>query len=309
MSEDLSFNADDNINVDVVDDRPEGDRVPVRASSEEMDLDAEIEGVDNRVKKRINRLKYEYHEERRAKDSADRMRNEAVAHLQRMHGENSQLRNLLQRGEGVLLEEMRARSEGDAEKAKAAYKQAYEEGDSDAIAEAQQKMVQATHDVQMASSMAPGSISNNVPRTPPPNFMRQNPQAQQRQNQAPSPDPQAVEWMGRNPWFGKDEEMTSFAYGVHEKLVLKDGLNPKSDEYYARIDERVREVFPEKFGGNESRGETAVTHRTNTVVAPASRSTGSRPRTVQLTATQVALAKRLGITPQQYGAQLLKEQK
>jgi len=306
MSGDLSFSSEDDINVDVVDDRPEGDRVSPRADSDQMDLDEEIEGVDNRVKKRINRLKYEYHEERRAKDAADRMRNEAVAHLQRMQGENVQLRNLLQRGEGVLLEEMRARSEGEAQKAKAAYKQAYEEGDSDALADAQEKMVQATHDVQMASSMSPGSISNNVPRTPAPSFMQQNPQANQGA-QVPNPDPQAVEWMGRNPWFGKDEEMTSFAYGVHEKLVLKDGVNPRSDEYYARIDERIREVFPEKFGGEESRGETAVTPRTNTVVAPASRSTGSRPRTVQLTATQVALAKRLGITPQQYGAQLLKE--
>ena len=100
--------------------------------------------------------------------------------------------------------------------------------------------------------------------------------------------------------------MTSFAYGVHEKLVTSDGVDPRSDEYYGRIDKRLRQVFPEKFGDGMGAEEPAASPRTTTVVASATRSSG-RPRKVQLTSTQVALAKRLGISPEQYAKQLLKE--
>ena len=122
----------------------------------------------------------------------------------------------------------------------------------------------------------------------------------------PQIDPKLQSWLQDNDWFGKDEEMTSFAYGVHEKLVSKDRVDPRSDEYYRRIDDRLRQVFPEKFGDGYGAEEPAASPRTETVVASANRSSG-RPRKVQLTSTQVALAKRLGITPEQYAKQLLKE--
>ena len=121
-------------------------------------------------------------------------------------------------------------------------------------------------------------------------------------------DPKTIEWLRDNPWFGPkgDEEMTSFAYGVHENLVTNEGVDPRSDDYYKRIDDRLRSVFPDKFGGENGAEEPAASPRTRTVVASANRSSG-RPRKVQLTSTQVDLAKRLGITPEQYAKQLLKE--
>ena len=118
-------------------------------------------------------------------------------------------------------------------------------------------------------------------------------------------DPKLQSWMQNNNWFGKDPEKTQFAFGVHEKLVKEDGLDPRSDEYYQRIDERMGEVFPGMAGDVGSEDPVGNPRRT-TVVAPARRSSGP-PRRVQLTSTQKRLAERLGITPEQYAKQLMKE--
>ena len=129
----------------------------------------------------------------------------------------------------------------------------------------------------------------------------------------PEPDARAVEWQEANPWFGNDKEMTSFAYGVHEKLVADEGVDPTSEEYYELINKRMEEVFPAHFSNNVSASqdsvivETAPRRKASPVVAPASRNNGAVPRKVVLTSTQVSLAKRLGLTPQQYAQQLLKE--
>jgi hypothetical protein len=109
-------------------------------------------------------------------------------------------------------------------------------------------------------------------------------------------DDKAIDWASRNEWFQKDKAMTGYAYGIHEELV-EDGIDPRSDEYYRQIDSKMREAFPHKFGHQRQQG---------TVVAPSSRSTKA-PRKVTLTQSQVALAKRLGISPEKYAAQLMKE--
>jgi len=111
--------------------------------------------------------------------------------------------------------------------------------------------------------------------------------------------------MAQNEWFGKDEEMTSLAYGIHSSLVSS-GIDPKSDDYYNKIDQRMRQVFPDRFENEMAGEEPVASSRTSTVVAPAGRNS-NKPRKVQLTSTQVALAKRLGLTPEQYAKQLLKE--
>jgi hypothetical protein len=116
------------------------------------------------------------------------------------------------------------------------------------------------------------------------------------------PDAKAKDWGGKNAWFGEDSEMTGYAFGVHEKLV-KEGIDTKSDQYYERIDEAMRKTFPDKF---DEQIEEAPVRQTGSVVAPQSRS-AKKPRRVQLTSTQVSLAKRLGLTAEQYAAQLLKE--
>jgi len=132
--------------------------------------------------------------------------------------------------------------------------------------------------------------------------------------QAPTIDPKAVAWLKNNSWFGSDDqkEMTALAYGIHETLVTKEGVSPQSDKYYEEVDKRMRVRFPDYFGvesteeGNEV-AETATPRSTQSVVAPSNRNNGSKPRKVQLTSTQVALAKRLGISPERYAKELIKE--
>lgn len=302
-----SVTEDAEVIVDVVDDRPEDDQVAPRdsARAKDFDPDEEVADVGGRAGKRIKQLRYEYHEQRREKEAAERMREEAVGYAQQVAQQNGQLRDLLQRGEGVLLSEIKARTESELTKAREHYRAAYEQGDADAVLKAQEDLTRSQYDSRVAEGYRP-LVQESVMNQPPPQQMQRpaQPQAQ--------PDPKLQSWLGDNPWFGKDSELTSFAYGVHEKLIREEGLDPKSKEYYNSIDKRMREVFPGKFGQETSSvvevgaEEPVARHRTTTVVAPARRSSGA-PRKVQLTSTQVALAKRLGLKPEQYAKQLLKE--
>jgi len=297
------------LEVEVFDDRPEEDKVPSRVSTEESDVSNEddLRSVTKSVQKRINKLKYDYHEERRSKESAERMREEAVHYAQHISGENQKLRDLLNRGEKVLIDEVRARAQTEVDSAKEKVKQALDEGESDAIVEAQEALAKASYDVQKATEYQP--VTTEVtPQGP------QGPQAPQAQRSRPPvrrPDPEAVEWAKNNSWFGSDKEMTAFAYAAHEVAVTEESLSPSSNEYYARIDQKMRERFPEKFDGDSGRtpGSELRTERTpsrpTTVVAPARRNNGSSPTKIQLTRTQVALAKRLGVTPEAYAKQVL----
>ena len=288
LTEPIVKDSGEEIEVSIVEDSPDED---VSGSH-----DDEIQEVGGRVSKRINKLKYEFHEERRSKESAERMREEAVSHAQRLANENEELKGLIQRGEKVLLSEIKSRTESDLTKAREEYRQAYEAGDTDAILKAQESLTRSQYETEMASQYQP-EVSQRI----------QQQQAQQQAQQQEKPvDPKLQSWLKENDWFGKDEELTSFAYGVHEKLVAREGVDPRSEEYYKRINDRMRSVFPEKFGVEPGEEEPSANSRTSTVVASASRSSG-KPRKVQMTSTQVALAKRLGITPEQYAKQLLKE--
>jgi hypothetical protein len=186
---------------------------------------------------------------------------------------------------------MKSRADSELEKARNDYKSAYEAGDADRLISAQEALNRSQYDQEVASRTVP-----QMQVQPPPPI----PQPVQQQ------DPKLQSWLSNNEWFGKDTEMTSFAYGVHEKLVQSDGVDPRTDDYYQKLDSRLRQVFPEKFGDETGAEEPAASPRTQTVVASANRSSG-KPRKVQLTSTQVGLAKRLGITPEQYAKQLLKD--
>ena len=225
------------------------------------------------------------------------MSQEAVRYAENASKENKELKGLLQRGEKALLSEMKTRADSDLLRAREQYKVAYETGDPEAIVKAQESLNQSQINREAArrSGVAAPGPARKMSRR----------QAQQQQPPV-QPDPKLKSWLNDNEWFGKDEEMTSFAYGVHEKLVRKEGVDPRSDEYYEKIDARMNEVFPDRPGNDMGTEEPAASSRGSTVVAPATRSSG-KPRKVQLTSTQVSLAKRLGITPEQYAKQLLKE--
>ena len=289
---------DSGFEIDIVDDTPEEDRgriPPVDRTAKEHE--EELAGVSTNVQKRIKKLKYDFHEERRAKENSARMRDEAVVYAQKIHKENQKLRDLVNRGEQVLVDEVKQRTEKELESAKFQLKRAHEEGDPDSIVGAQELLAKAAYDSQKAQEYIPSPEPEAVPENQP------------RKQVNPNPDPKAADWAKQNPWFKTDKEMTAVALAVHEDLVTQ-GVDTKSDDYYQAIDQRVRDRFPEKFGGDDQDDPVLRSdenrRKPSTVVAPARRTTGARPRKVQLTKTQVSLAKRLGISPEEYAKQLLK---
>jgi len=278
--------------LEIEDDTPEEDRGrPRRPEGAEPDIgsDEELEDYSGKVQSRIKKLRFEYHEERRQKEEAQRLRDEAIAFAEKKFAEAENYRKRLTEGENVLVGEAKGRLEAELEKAKNAYKQAYEVGDSDALTEAQLRMSEITAKKSRYDSYRPKEYQP-----------AQNPfaQAQQRVAQQVKSDPQAEDWASKNSWFGQNKRMTAYAMGVHDELV-SNGVDPTSQEYYNEIDKAISEAFPSESGGS-------VRQESGSVVAPATRSSKS-PRKIRLTQTQVALAKRLGLSPEQYAAQLMKE--
>ncbi len=297
IEEDLTDEDLDNsgFEVDIIDDTPEEDK-PRRPEDAEAQIpeDDEIASYGENVQKRIKQLKFEYHEERRRKEEAARLQDEAVDYARKVYEENQRLRKTLEEGEGVLVQQAKGRVEAELERAKSAYKQAYEVGDPDKLIEAQEQLNNLQNEKFRVESYKPKQQE-----------VQEEPVQLQQKPKVPEPDAKTKAWAAQNEWFGNDSEMTGYAFGVHESLV-KQGINPQSqaDEYYNRIDDSMRQRFPDKF--DEQQVEAAPVRQTGSVVAPAGRS-AKKPRRVQLTSTQVALAKRLGLSAEQYAAQLLKE--
>ncbi len=310
---DTSADGDD-ISIEVVDDRPEGDQRDPPGTSSDDDgsaTDEELAQLGNRAQKRIKKLKWEFHEQRRAKESSDRLANEAVNYTQNLQVENQRLLKLVQDSQDALTEQSKSRAVASLTIAQENFKRAHESGDSEQITVAQQQLTNA----QLAQAYAP-AVSQKIIDNWKQQVMAEDRQvANQQQQYVPEPiqpDAKAMEWQDRNSWFGTDKEMTSFAYGVHERLVADEGIDPESEQYYELIDSRMKEVFPTQFGSNGQRTSSTMVVDTapplkKSVVASASRNSGARPRTIRLTETQVKLAERLGITPQQYAAQVMKE--
>jgi hypothetical protein len=203
---------------------------------------------------------------------------------------NKELQNSVIEGQEAALEQAKRTAAGEAILAKRAYKQAYEAGDADKLIEAQEKLTNAKIKADRLNALKPPALQED-----------ENPVQTRTEEQITAPvpvDERANSWAASNTWFGQDDEMTSLALGLHTKLV-KLGIDPQSSEYYEQIDARMKQVFPEQF---EGQGEVAnKPKRQSNIVAPATRSTA--PKKITLSPTQVALAKRLGLTPKQYALQ------
>ena len=310
-----STEESDDLEIEIIDDRPIADRKTPRVkttATDDEDIESEIEGVDEQVKKRINRLKYEFHEERRAKEATEKVREEAITYAQKVQEENKRLAALIGKGEEALLGQISAKAQSQLERAKAEFKEAYESGNSEKMLEANETILNSSVDLKSANEKI--------------NYYEQQKQVQAQQPVVPQqtasqqfapPDPKGVKWLQDNKWFGdpKHKDLTGFAYGLHETLINDEKIHPTSDEYYQQVDTRMRKAFPDFFGTeNQAEDtistdvvETASSRKPSSVVAPATRNNGAMPRKVQLTATQVNLARRLGITPEQYAKQLAKE--
>ena len=305
----------DDLDVEVVSDVPEEDRrAPKQETKDEpVDsdvIDKEIADTSKRAGDRINQIKYEYHEERRAKEAAKRESSEAVNRLKTVMAENQRLSELVNTGGQALNQHAVANAQFAKVSAQEKFKKAYDEGDADAMALAQEELSKAT----LAEQQAPGYARAMQAQA------AQAAQAVQAQPQIPEPDPAMKAWAGKNPWFMGSEpvhrEMTSFAMYVDQKLQAE-GVDPvgQAEQYYGKVDEAMKEQFPSFFGvpqQAEAGGEVQIEEekrQPSNVVAPATRNSGANknPRNVRLTQTQVKLARSLGITPAQYAKQLLKE--
>jgi len=217
--------------------------------------------------------------------------------VQQLMDENKKLKSTLSSGEEEYVKAVSNSLEHQLSIAKRDYREAYDAGDTDKIIEAQSKMNDAQMRLSQMQHYKP-QYKNTLQEPEKDVYI------QETRPQVPKPDLRALNWQEKNDWFGKDEEMTSLALGVHEKLV-RSGIDPSSDEYYRRIDSTMQKRFPENFGdATLDEDQPAQRTKPSNVVAPATRSTA--PKKVRLTKTQVALAKKFGLTPEQYARETLK---
>jgi len=257
-----------------------------KETAETSNNDDEIEKYDEKVKKRIADLQSGFHNERRRAEEAAREREEAVAFAQSVAEENKKLKGSLSEGQSALLEQAKKVVSNEVDDAKRRYKLAYESGDSDALVEAQELLTSAKIKMDRVNNFRPALQKEE-------NEVKIAPREVPRQPQA---DPKAARWQSENSWFGSDDEMTSFALGLHTKLI-KSGIDPNSDEYYTRLNSRIRQVFPENFGLDSNEPETQTSsapRQKSNVVAPATRSTSSSK--IRLTPFQVTMAKKFGVS-------------
>ena len=297
------------LEVEVVDDTPEEDRRPAKAEDTSPDVDdetvdKEISDYSKRAGERIAKIKYEYHEERRAKEAASRESAEAVQRLQTLMAENQKLQAMVDQGGQVLNKQAQNNALWAKKNATEQFKKAYEEGNAEEMTKAQELLSKATLAEQQSPNIA-ATLQQQIAQN-----------LSQPQMQPAQPDPDMQVWSQKNPWFMGSEpvhkEMTSYAMYVDQSLQAK-GIDPasKSEEYYNEVDNAMRQQFPTFFGATpevEISQEEAPKRQPSTVVASATRDSGNKkPTQIRLTQTQVKLARQLGISPEQYANQLLKE--
>jgi len=278
------------VEIEIIDDTPLKDRGRKPSDPPDDPTDEELEGYSEKVRKRMSHLTKGYHDERRAKEAAHREKEEAIRYAQQILEENKTLKGTVGKNQEVLLEQAKRATASEVEQAKAKYKLAYESGDSDAVVAAQDDLT--------AAKIKADRINNfRLPTVQAPEV-----DVKQQHNAPAQPqvDEKAVNWQQNNSWFGSDDEMTSFALGLHQKLV-KQGLDPRSDEYYEKINSRMRQVFPDEFDDIDEVEVEKPKPKSN-VVAPATRSTA--PKKIVLTPSSVALAKRLGVPLEEYAKQV-----
>jgi len=257
---------------------------------EELEKD-ELEEYSEKVKLRLKQMKKVWHDERREKEREAREKAEALAAAERLLEENRKLKSTLSEGENQLLSSYKQAAEYEAEAARRAYREAYEAGDSEKLVEAQEKLNQASYRLQQLSSYKP---TLQAPE--------RNVETPVQTTQPPRPDAKTMAWQERNSWYGNDPEMTAAALGLHQKLINERGVQyAGSDEYWTNIDRTMRRRFPDYFGEEAAPSREA---KPAPVVAPASRSRS--PKKIVLKQSQLAIAKRLGLTPEQYARELMK---
>jgi hypothetical protein len=306
--DDFSFEIEDDVvevekpDIEIEDDTPEADRgrepMP-QELVEELEAD-ELEDYSDKVKTRLKQMKKVWHDERREKEREMREKTEALSVAQRVLEENRRLKSTLAQGEQSLMGSYRQTAEFEAAAAKRDFMEAYESGDAGRLADAQEKLTQVNYRMQQINSYQPTlQEEGNEVEVP------------QQQVQVPQPDYKTMAWQERNTWYGTDPEMTASALGLHQRLINERGPQfAGTDEYWGAVDKTMRRRFSEYFGDDTDNGDTKPTTRDQkalSVVAPASRTRS--PKKIVLNKTQVSIAKRLGLTNEQYAREVVKMEK
>lgn len=304
------------IELEFVDDRPPEDRRPAKTEESGEDIDDELSGYSEKVQKRINKLRYEQNEERRQKEAAERMRDEAVRVTQTLNNKNQEYESIIRRGESALVGQIKAKAKMTLENAKAVYKKAYEEGDTDTVVNSQEALYNAQAELAEADKYE-RNINNHQAQLAQQAQYNQQYRAQTPQQlapQAPRVDPEAKEWADKNKWFMSpdNKRMTATAYGLHEEAIVDNNIKPNTPQYFDFIDKGMRESYPrfdwqDNSDSNGRNASSTANQYRSTVVASSNRNNGAKPRKVKMTFSQISLAKKLGITNEQYMRQAEKE--
>ena len=296
--------VEDKFEVEIEDDTPPQDRgrKPMKEPVEDP-TDEELSSYDEKVQARIKKFTRGYHDERRAKEEAQREREAAETFARQVFEENKRLQQQLSTGSKAFIEQSQSAAEIELVSAKKRYKEAYESGDVDALTEAQAEIAKATLKIDKASGMKPIEVEDR-------DFTASQP-AQ------PKLDRRTQKWVDTNKdWWGKDEEMTMAAMGLDKKLQKQYGSEyVGTPEYFKTIDKTMRKRFPEHFDAEEEEYEQPpqkkslpddedISRRTKpaSVVAPATRSTP--PNRVKLKASEATIARRLGVPIEEYARQV-----
>ncbi len=293
---DVLAEGENDIEIEIIEDAPVED-----PPEKTVSVQAEEEGrPQSKAEKRIHKLTYDRQEALRGQEAAERSSQELVAHAERQASEIHQLKGLLHRGERVMLDTASDRAKANAEQAKAAFRTAFDAGDTDALADAQEAM--STAQAERVNLQGRAAV---VPEP----AQRPEPVPQQR-----PVDPKLSKWLNENSWYGKDDVKTSIAFGVHQELVAKQGIHPESQEYFDKLDERTASIFSAMNGSGQveegvGTSEPVVTSSPRSLVGSANRSSnGASSTSVRLTETQRKVAKTLGVPIQEYAKQVLKQQ-
>jgi len=294
---DIDIDAEGDVSIEIEDDTPLRDRnaKPLEAPVEDPS-DEEIENYTQGAQARIKQLTHARHDERRAKEMAQREKVELERMTAAILEENRKLKEYVKSGEATYAETLQAKAEAEMEMARRKYKEAQESYDSDAMLAAQENLTEAKMKLESAKNFKPTPLqteSNAV-------------QTYQQVPETPQLDEKTLRWQAKNQWFGTPgyEELTAFALGLHQKLVAS-GFDPRSDEYFERVDARLHSVFPDVFKDAAPKSEPTSTKKPATVVASATRSSGAK-KVVKLTTTQQRLAEKFGLSHKQYAQEVLK---
>lgn len=275
----------------------ESDEIAAAPAPDEVTEEELSKYSDKKLKERLAHLGRGYHDEKRARERALQEKEDAIRFAQSVIEENRKLKGSLSQGQSALLEQAKKVVANEVEEAKRKYKTAYESGDPDALVAAQEELTTAKIKADKVNNFKPAPLQEEKTEVQPQQITRE-----------PRPDPKAEDWRAKNQWFGKDREMTGFALALHEKLVVEDGVDPTSDEYYKKLNGRIRQVFPEKFASEESAdAPTSQRQPKANVVAPATRSTA--PKKIVLDQRQVQLAKRLGVPLELYARKVAEQER